>query len=213
MNVFIVGPQSTGTSVTTAVVEALGFDLDKPSGPNYKNPLGNKEHREIGPIIYYKYGQELSDEDRAKLREIVLRMNNDHPRWALKVPALCFYLQDILPYAEDPRILWCERDEDDVVESLLDYDTTLNEPETARKLHRHFQRGMELHRSLFRDVPNMTVQFDDLICNTYETVSNIADFLNVEDQHRIMQASRLIIPSTSRHGTHQARAHARPRTS
>ena len=212
--VVILGMHRSGTSMLGGIVERLGIDMgeDQP-GRQFSNPMGHYEDGDfltLNELILASAGgswdnppspdlindQALVFEDR--LQQIIqgkVQKNGDQP-WGWKDPRTSLTIQLYFPYLTNLYILWCQRDQEAISNSLWKRNKiSLQESE---KLTDHYQQMINEFIEKHPELPVLRVFYQDIVNRPEVWIRKIADFLDLEpDESQLAEAEEFILPRES----------------
>ncbi len=135
--IMVVGPHRSGTSLMAGILHHLGVPMGPMAPKEFShpesNPLGQYEDdrfvrlfdhmignwRDPEPwYILTEHGQEAAKRAIALIRE----QDEKYDVWGLKSPQLCYTMRFIIRYLSDPYVIFCGRDFDAAVQSLMKRD-------------------------------------------------------------------------------------------
>lgn len=97
--ILIVGQARAGTSMVSNLLNELGVHMGDEIGPVY-------EDNELGLFVKDLANGKVTDD----FRNCVEKRNTEYQKWGWKRPDLYSYLEVVLPYIRNPRLIFCFRD-------------------------------------------------------------------------------------------------------
>lgn len=107
--VIVLGPGRSGTSMTSAILRQLGYDMGQRIDPANHEDLDFLDAARPMSVFRKKNHPERRQKLES-LRELVRERDLKHALWGWKDPMSAFYLEEILPNIENPKIIALFRD-------------------------------------------------------------------------------------------------------
>ena len=199
--VLIVGTGRCGSSLLAAMLDHLGFFMGPDLVPgNHTNPLGHFEDTrfkklnlalargQITPDIFaaqaQKYGHDSAEDDRARRG------------WGFKVPSTAEVLDHYLRVFENPRIIWIQRPQEEVIQSMIEsYDWERAQAEAKA------QKRQEMCK---RHVPSsaLEIEMHDLIMRPKKTIHRVCVYLDRDPSTEERDRAAALVRDSRNHGAH-----------
>ena len=209
--VVILGMHRSGTSMVSGMLERLGIDMgeDQP-GRQFSNPLGHYEDGEfleLNELILAHAGGSwdnppsadlISDQAQVfedRLRQIVQtksQKTGDQP-WGWKDPRTSLTIQLYFPYLKNPYIIWCQRDQAAISNSL--WKRNKIPLQKSEELTNHYQQMINDFIEKQPELPVLRVYYHDIVTRPEIWIRKIVDFLDLEpDETQFVKAEEFILP-------------------
>lgn len=204
--VIVLGMHRSGTSVTAGVLKRLGVDVGRKllPGPGY-NPTGffeNLEFVNLNANILRSLGgnwrkpppQEAilkrARENASKIEEVVKR--NIRELWGFKDPRTALTIEALHPYLPNVHVVRTRRSPKAIAQSLKSRDG-MDEAlslELCATYNAHIDEYLKRY-----GVPNITVDYNQLIENPRAVIDRIINFLGIHpSREQVEEAVRLVVP-------------------
>jgi len=198
------------------VLTYLGVDLGEDSpGKQPSNPLGHFEDREFlelnrklikaaggtwdNPPDAYQIDnskEKFADEIAA----LVSIKANQHPYtlWGWKDPRTSLTVGLYIPYLNNPYILICQREPDQIAESL--WKRNQFERKTSLDLIENYQRRINDFLKANPRIPSMELPYEEVVQQPRQWICKIADFLDfTPSRDQIEKAVSFVLPKEEIH--------------
>ena len=211
----MLGPYRSGTSLTSTILSSLGVDFGPSqemfAGTKY-NPYGYYERNDINQAnndIIHSAGVTLSDPgdpialfdkcDQKKIKHLQFDWMRQGNPWGIKDPRMCAtlwtWVQLNLIDHDKLRIIHVKRSIDAATASGMKDPNIPNycdgTQQGVRKMLGQYAELAEWHVNTLK-VPTFSLQYEELLGNTVEVISKLADFLDVTDPSRIKEATKSV---------------------
>jgi len=215
-SVIILGMHRSGTSMIGGVLTCLGVDLGEDSpGKQTSNPLGHFEDREFlelnrkiikaaggtwdnppgSPQILNtleKFADEIAELVRIKVDQ------HPHALWGWKDPRTSLTVGLYIPYLKNPYILICQREPDQIAESL--WKRNQFERKTSLDLTEIYQRRIDDFLEANPLIPSMKLPYGEVVQKPRQWISEIAEFLDLTpSRDQIEKAVSFVLPKEEIH--------------
>jgi hypothetical protein len=212
--VIILGMHRSGTSMLSGIVERLGIDMgDDQPGRQFSNPMGHYEDGDfltLNESILATAGGSWNNPPAADLindqalgfgdrLEQIIRgkfQKNENQSWGWKDPRTSLTIQLYFPYLKNPYILWCQRDQAAISNSLWKRNKIT--PQQSERLTDHYQLMIGDFIEKHPEIPVLRVSYQDIVNRPEIWIWKIADFLEVKpDESQVANAEEFILPKKS----------------
>jgi len=172
--IMIVGVGRSGTSVVAGILRQLGFFMGFEFMPAPKaNPLGCWEDKELFELNMAFYNKQINltqwFSGFVKFKE--KREKLDRP-WGFKEPNLSLFIPYVIKAIPNIRFIYCKRNIDAIVRSF------------SKLQNWNYKRSYEVVRVrerlieyYLRNIPHLTVQYEELIKNKNKVVETIFQYI------------------------------------
>lgn len=206
--VVVLGMHRSGTSMIAGALNSLGvFMGSKMLGKSRANPLGHFEDLEFlylneailksiscswdRPPEKYNELNKVNVKLINKIKNLIKKRESRFDVWGWKDPRTSVLFPLYKPYLENPYLIICARDSEDIAKSL------------NKRNGFSIEKGKNITKSywgkildIINDTPykRIILNYKTCICNPEETIEEIIKFLNVEPRKKdITDATRMIL--------------------
>ncbi|MGE5305045.1 MAG: sulfotransferase [Alphaproteobacteria bacterium] len=213
-SVVVLGLARSGTSVVAAILRTLGVNMG-PSVRDKANPYGSFEDRDFADLhkkIFDFAGKKtywhpptpeavlaLKEQCGPLIRDVVEKKLLASPVWGWKHPRTILTLDLFLPHLENPHLIAIFRNPLGIAKSSVEHTKNYISDKVdffqALSLVNFYSaelcKALERHREL----PTLTVTFEDVVSQPMEEALRMADFLQLElTKEKKEELERLVIP-------------------
>ena len=213
-SVVVLGLARSGTSVVTGILRTLGVNMGS-SVPDKANPYGSFEDRDFAELhkkIFDLAGKKtywnppspetllaLQEQCDSLIREVIAKKNLAGPLWGWKHPRTILTLDLFLPYLENPHLIAIFRNPLGIAKSSVEHTKNYVSDKVdffqALRLVNFY--SVELCKVLerHRELPTITVAFEDVVSHPMAEAARLANFLQLElTEEKKKELESLVIP-------------------
>lgn len=209
--IIVLGMHRSGTSMLSGLLDILGVDMgDDYPGRQLSNPLGHFEDGDLlrlnesilveaggswdhpPPLTVIKKQAPIFEE---KIKQIIQykQANNKGKLWGWKDPRTSLTIDLYFPYLRNPAVIWCQRDQADISNSL--WKRNKISPQASEDLTNHYQEQIRDFFYRHPEIPVLKIFYQDIVKEPLRWILEVVDFLEIDvDQDQIAQAESFILP-------------------
>jgi hypothetical protein len=212
--VVVLGLARSGTSVVAAILRALGVNMGS-SVRDKANPYGSFEDRDFADLhkkIFDFAGKKtywhppapetiltLKERCDPLIREVVGKKILTSPVWGWKHPRTILTLDLFLPYLENPHLIAIFRNPLGIAKSSVEHTKNYISDKVdffqALRLVNFYSAELSKALERHRELPTLTVAFEDVVSQPMEEAVRLANFLQLElTEEKRKELESLVIP-------------------